>query len=67
MVNWKEAEAVALALSVTRTVKVYVPAVVGVPVSAPPELRLKPGGCVPPVITQLVYGGVPPLAASVCE
>jgi hypothetical protein len=37
----------ALALSVTRTVKLKLPAVVGVPFKTPPPLRLSPGGRVP--------------------
>jgi len=57
---------VAGALSVTRTVKLYVPAVVGVPVIAPALESASPGGRVPDEIAH-VYGGIPPLAASVCE
>lgn len=51
--------------SVTVTVKLKgLPvAVVGVPLIAPEELRLKPGGKVPPVWAQ-VYGGIPPDAFS---
>jgi len=60
------AEAVAPMLSVTRTVNVNVPAVVGVPLSTHPELKLSPGGSVPPMIAH-TYGGTPPLGANVCE
>ena len=58
------------ALSVTCTVKLEVPFEFagGVPLSTPAELRpSQDGNCVPPVVVQFVYGGVPPLAASVCE
>jgi len=58
--------AVVEALSATRTVKLYVPAVVGVPVIAPALESASPGGRVPDVIVQ-VYGETPPLAVSVCE
>jgi hypothetical protein len=53
-------------LSVTRTVKFDVPAVVGVPLMTPPELKLKPAGRLPVCRFQL-YGVTPPVAASVCE
>lgn len=67
IVSWNEADVLLLPLSVTRTVKLYVPGVVAVPLSTPPELRLSPGGCVPLVIVQFVYGGVPPVAPNACE
>ena len=55
------------ALSVTVTVKLNVPGVVGEPVSAPvAAFSVTPGGNAP-VVTDHVYGGVPPLAASVPE
>jgi hypothetical protein len=51
-------------LSVTRTVKFDVPAVVGVPLITPPELRDSPDGRLPESSDQL-YGVTPPVAASV--
>jgi hypothetical protein len=39
--------AVAAALSVTLTMKLKFPVVVGVPVMTPPALKLKPGGKAP--------------------
>ena len=51
------------ALSVTFTVKLAVPAVVGVPEMVPLVLRLSPAGS-EPVDTVHVYGGEPPVAAS---
>jgi hypothetical protein len=54
-------------LSVTRTVKFDVPAVVGVPVIAPDDgFKDKPAGNVPTVTAQ-VYGVVPPVATTVAE
>jgi hypothetical protein len=54
-------------LSVTRTVKFAVPAVVGVPASAPDEASNEnPAGNVPTATAQ-VYGVVPPAAAKVAE
>ena len=58
--------AVPLALSATCTVKLLVPAAVGVPLMTPALLKLKPAGSVPE-LTDQVYGVVPPLAANVCE
>jgi hypothetical protein len=53
--------------SVTITVKSNVPAVVGVPETVPVELPMvSPGGRDPVVIDQ-VYGGVPPVTATVAE
>ena len=53
--------------SVTMAVKLYVPVAVGVPEITPvAALSNRPGGKEPEAIDQL-YGGVPPLAASVCE
>ena len=58
---------VPLALSVTLKVKeVGPPAVVGVPLITPLELRVSPTGNVPEVMLQL-YGAVPPVAVNVCE
>jgi hypothetical protein len=54
----------ALLAPVTRTVKVEVPAVVGVPLIAPPVDRERPAGRGPEETDQL-YGCVPPVAASV--
>jgi len=65
-VRLKVCVAVVEALSATRTVKLYVPAVVGVPVIAPALESASPGGRVPDVIVQ-VYGETPPLAVSACE
>src|SRR5205085_2648716 len=54
-------------LSLTASVKLAVPAVVGVPVIAPvPALRFSPAGSAPTVTDQL-SGAVPPLAVAVCE
>src|SRR5262247_3467281 len=51
--------------AVTRTVKFAVPAAVGVPVIAPVlGVSVSPAGSVPLASAQ-VYGGVPPLAATV--
>jgi hypothetical protein len=59
--------AVGLVESVASTVKAEVPLVVGVPEMTPvPAARLRPAGSAPLLIDQ-VYGGVPPLAASVAE
>ena len=53
-----------LAESVAWTIKLKVPAAVGVPVIAPVVgVKLRPPGNEPLVIDQ-VYGGVPPLAAN---
>jgi hypothetical protein len=51
-------------LSVTRTVKLEVPAVVGVPLITPPEESDNPAGSEPLASDQL-YGVTPPLAANV--
>jgi hypothetical protein len=50
--------------SVTVTVKLEFPALVGVPESAPAELRVRPAGRELAVVLH-VYGGVPPVAAKV--
>ena len=55
---------VAVPPPVTWTVKLEVPAAVGVPLSRPAEERLRPAGSVP-ADTDQVYGVVPPAAASV--
>ena len=55
-----------LALSVTFTVKLLVPAVPGVPEIVPPVDKVNPAGSVP-TDTDHEYGGTPPEAPSVCE
>jgi hypothetical protein len=55
----------AVALSVSLTVKLDDPAVVGAPEIVLPE-RLKPAGS-DPLATDQVYGGVPPVALRACE
>jgi hypothetical protein len=53
-------------LSVTSTVKLDVPVVVGIPLMIPvAALNKRPAGKVPPMSRQFVYGGTPPLAVSV--
>jgi hypothetical protein len=52
--------------SVTLTVKVEDPAVVGVPEIVPLVERLKPAGKDPELMLQ-EYGAVPPVAANVVE
>jgi hypothetical protein len=54
------------ALSVTRTVKVFGPGVVGVPDIVPTAARLNPAGS-DPADTDHAYGCEPPAAASTCE
>ena len=54
----------ALLAPATRTVKLELSAVVGVPLRTPAEERLRPAGSVPADTDQL-YGVVPPVAASV--
>ena len=55
------------ALSATCTVKLNVPVAVGVPVMAPvPAFSSSPPGS-DPIVTDHVYGCVPPEAVSVCE
>jgi hypothetical protein len=51
--------------SLTRTVKLTVPAAVGVPLITPPD-KANPAGN-GPVASVHVYGNVPPLAVNVCE
>ena len=63
MVIDKPAVADADALSVTRTVKLLVPAVPGVPDMVPPAARFNPAGSVP-LATDHEYGGDPPVAPS---
>ena len=66
MVMERPLVAVLVAASVTCTVKLTVPATVGVPVMAPVEDRPSPAGRAPALIEN-EYGGVPPLAATLCE
>ena len=54
------------ALSVTRTVKLLGPAVLGVPDMVPPGARLNPAGSAP-LATAHEYGGNPPEAPSAWE
>ncbi len=54
------------ALSVSLTVKLAAPAAPGVPDIAPPGDRFNPAGN-DPLDTVQEYGGVPPVALSVCE
>ena len=54
-----------LAASVTFAVKSKGPAVAGVPEIVPAPDIVKPGGKMPDATDQ-VYGGVPPVAESVC-
>lgn len=51
MVSEKPLMGACLPLSLTWTVKLNVPAWVGVPLSVPPELKLNPGGRAPAVDT----------------
>jgi hypothetical protein len=65
-------DAVALLLSVTCTVKLNVPGVVGTPFSRPVRKLPSddsdmPGGRLPPMTAQPLYGVVPPEAARACE
>ena len=58
-------------LSVTSTAKEYEPTVVGVPVMAPVEFRLNPGGSAEEpkgdCVKEKTNGGAPPLALICCE
>ena len=54
------------ALSVTRTVKLLVPAAAGVPAKVPLAARVNPDGGTP-LASVHEYGGVPPDAASAWE
>jgi hypothetical protein len=56
------------ALSATITLKEYVPAELGVPLTVPlVEFSPSPGGNAPVLTAQLPYGDVPPVTLSVCE
>ena len=63
MVTEKPLEPVVPAASVTVTVAVKSPAVVGVPEMVPPESSATPAGNAPPDTAHL-YGAIPPVAAS---
>lgn len=60
------AEAVCRAASVTVTVALELPAVVGVPLNAPLPFKVIPAGS-DPAVSAKEYGVVPPEAVSVCE
>jgi hypothetical protein len=62
-VTGSDFEALLFPLSVTVAVRVYDPAVVGVPLRAPPALSVSPAGT--PLPVQLYPPPVPPLAARV--
>jgi hypothetical protein len=66
IVNDSGAVAATDALSVTFIVKLFDPAVPGVPEIVPPADRLNPDGS-DPLATDHTYGGVPPAALSACE
>jgi hypothetical protein len=66
MVKDKAAIAETDALSVTRTVKLLVPAAPGVPDMVPCAARLNPAGSAP-LATDHEYGGDPPEAPSTWE
>ncbi len=56
-----------VAESVTFTVNEYVPFVVGVPMSCPCVLSVRPGGGSEVPVTTQLKGPVPPVAAKACE
>ena len=53
--------------SVTSTEKDVLPALVGVPLIAPPEERANPAGSAVPFARLKVYGRTPPAAVKVAE
>jgi hypothetical protein len=65
-VSAKDFVTLAPALSVTRAVKLYDPAFVGLPEITPEAARERPGGSEPAVLVH-EYGGVPPEAARLVE
>jgi hypothetical protein len=65
-VSVKDFVTLAPALSVTRAVKLYEPAFVGLPEITPEPARERPGGREPAVLVH-EYGGVPPEAARLVE
>lgn len=68
MVMENAAVAVFEAESVTVTLKLGVPTVVGLPLSTPAAERFNPAGSVEPLATAQVYPvPEPPVAARVCE
>src|SRR4051794_23858281 len=66
IVTERDATARQPSAATARTLKVNVPAVVGVPASTPDAPSDRPGTGVPPA-SENVYGPVPPLAVSDCE
>ena len=66
MITVNEAAPAQPSAPVARTVRVNVPAVVGVPETTPAVLSARPSGSAPALIVNW-YGGVPPVAVSVCE
>ena len=66
IVRLKDCDADPKKLSVTPIVKVEVAFTVGVPEITPEPDSDSPAGSVPP-IKEKEYGGVPPVAVSVCE
>jgi hypothetical protein len=66
MVSANAALAVTLLLSVACTVKLYVPAVLGMPLSNPPDVSVNPRGSAVPPVKDHVYGAAPPLAVRFC-
>ena len=67
MTTLRLALAVAPEESVTVTVKLKVPAAVGVPAKIPPLARVRPTGRVPADIVQAYPAPVPPVAVNVVE
>ena len=65
-VSVKARVAIAATESLDLTVKVAVPAIVGVPLKTPAVDRVNPAGK-GPVVTLQLYGAVPPAAARVWE
>ena len=66
ILNGPEALCAGVPESVTLTVKLDVPALVGVPVIWPLEESVRPAGRLPAATLQL-YGAVPPIALSAVE
>lgn len=67
MTTLKLAVAAAAEESVTLTVKLKVPAVVGVPAKVPPLARVRPPGSAPVDTDQAYPDSVPPVAENVAE
>src|SRR5207253_1447174 len=66
MVTVNVLESDVLLASLTVTVKVYLPTVVGVPVSTPLPRNVRPGGMAPEVIEKVI-GEAPPILPTVPE